>query len=70
MALPAAIQRKNTAPVRSLEEAMLEQINNLTTTIRLFAAKLDGDADGDTDYEASLVDELIATAPQIIEPTP
>ena len=70
MALPAPIQRRNTARPHSIEDALVEQVNNLTATVRAFAAKLDGDDDGDSDYEASLVDEQVATAPRIIEPTP
>lgn len=70
MAPPTAVQRKNTAPVRSLEEAMLEQINNLTLTVRAFADKLDGDDDGDSDYADTLTESTVPTAPRIIEPTP
>lgn len=70
MAAPADVQRRNTAPVHSIEEQLVEQVNNLTRSLRLLVQKIDGDADADDDYEASITDELIATAPRIIVPTP
>ena len=61
MAAPSDVVQKANAPAR---DDVRIQLNNIVASLRLLTAKLDADAGvADTNYNALITDNAVATAP-------
>jgi predicted DNA-binding ribbon-helix-helix protein len=65
MAFPSAVTQKGHSAVA--KDAVRQQVNNLTASLRVLCTKLDADAGvTDTTYGSLITDSTIATAPAIV----